>query len=63
MANTVTKRQVIEALQAAAQIGSIASASSYDDSCRLAYHYLLGYLGSMVGLDAVNGEVPEVPHA
>ena len=62
MANTVTKRQVIEALQAAAQIGNITSAS-YDDRCRLAYHYLLGYLGSMLRLSAVDGEVPEVPHA
>ena len=62
MTDTITKREVVRALQEAARASCI-DTGSYQRKCWLAYHYLLGYLGSMLELSAVDGEVPEVPHA
>ena len=49
MTDAITKREVVRALQEAARAGCI-NTGSYQGKCWFAHHYLLGYLGSMLGL-------------
>ena len=58
MSDTIGKRKVVEALQAAAEYGAKFSGEHRRVA---AYNYLLGYLGSLLDLSASNGTIPEVP--